>query len=74
MATVSAEDVSREIVRCEGNLRRVKSRLGCSAYQVYRLLNKYNLWPVVNRARIERMTNKPQADSLVGKARNVLKS
>lgn len=73
MALASKEDVSKEVQRAEGNLRRAAARLGVSREYIYRLVDQYELWPVVNKARVERITAKPKTDLIV-RARNTLKS
>lgn len=68
----TSEEVAREVVRAEGNLRRAATRLGVTREYIYKLVNAYGLWPVVNKARVDRLTAKPKTE-LVTRARNILK-
>ncbi len=70
--SASIEDITRELQRCEGNLRQAAARLGISREWLHALVEKNQLWPVVNKAREERVKG-TQRNPLISRARRVLK-
>ena len=47
--------LARTVLECEGKLIHVAFTLGYHRSHIYRLVDEYRLWPVVNRVRIERL-------------------
>ena len=66
------EELARELERYDGNVRRTAAMLGIRREWLYRLIRKHELWPVVNRARVQRIKHEPR-DTLVQRARAALR-
>jgi hypothetical protein len=72
MASASVEEITKELQRSEGNLRQAAKRLGISREWLHALVVRNGLWPVVNKAREERVKG-TQRNELISRARRVLK-
>ncbi len=72
MPLASTEDAVAAIKRAEGNLRKAAGHLQMSVDNLYIIVKRDGLWPIVNEARINRVkgTNR---NALIGRARRVLK-
>lgn len=49
------EELERVLVRCEGNIVHAAHELGMGRRQLYRLIYRAELWPVVNAERQRRL-------------------
>lgn len=47
--------LAEAVVSCEGKLLHVAFELGYHRSHIYRLIDEYRLWPVVNRIRRQRL-------------------
>ena len=48
-------NLARVIARCEGKLLKAAHHLGIHRSHMYRLVKEYEVWPVVNEARKQRL-------------------
>lgn len=47
--------LAEAVLECEGNLTHVAHDLGYHRSHIYRLIDEYRLWPVVNKLRRRRL-------------------
>lgn len=69
----SRKAIARDIQLAEGNIRKAAARMGICRPWLYHYINKYDLWDEVNEARARRIARTAPDDSLLTRARQVLK-
>jgi hypothetical protein len=58
--------IAREIVRCKGNILKTAFFLGVHRSQMYRDIEKYRLWPLINQVRRNEVKERYRKKKVIG--------
>jgi hypothetical protein len=58
--------VAKEIVRCKGNILKAAFFIGIHRSHMYRLIDEYRLWPLINQVRRNEVKERYRKKKVIG--------